>query len=40
MAQVIVFYIPEKYAKKKIAWTPKKEGKLISFPISIRKKSA
>jgi hypothetical protein len=37
MAQVIVFYVPERY-KKKSRWIPREQkGKLIYFPVPERK---
>jgi len=40
MAQVIKFYIPDRY-KKNSRWVPpEQKGKLINFPTSEQKKSA
>jgi hypothetical protein len=37
MAQVIEFYIPERF-KKKVKWVPaENRGKVLSFPIDIKK---
>jgi len=39
MAQLIEYYVPDKY-KKKVKWVPEQDrGRLISFPVS-EKKSA
>jgi hypothetical protein len=40
MAQLIEYYVPDKF-KKKVKWIPKRErGKVISFPMTPEKKSA
>lgn len=37
MAQVIEFYIPERY-KKKVKWTPPEQrGKVLTFPVDFKK---
>ena len=38
MAQVIEFYIPERFRKKKERWIPQEQrGKVIEFPIDIKR---
>ena len=37
MAQVIMFYIPERHKKKSRWIPPEKKGKLIYFPVLDRK---
>ena len=37
MAQVIAFYVPDRF-RKKVKWVPASErGKLIEFPMSVKK---
>lgn len=40
MAQVIEFYVPDRFRKKKVRWVPlEQRGKVIEFPID-QKRSA
>ena len=40
MAQLIEYYVPDKF-RKKVKWVPEQDrGKLIAFPVVDEKKSA
>jgi hypothetical protein len=37
MSQVIEFYVPERF-RKKVKWVPTEQrGKVIAFPVSVKK---
>jgi hypothetical protein len=38
MAQVIEFYVPDRFRKKKVRWVPPEQrGKVIEFPSEIKR---